>query len=380
MPSGRVKQYRYTLGEAIVFGDDFEHATQTGSSPEPLAFLCFTFGDRKCTPAQWESALAYIKEQGPIYCTPSGVLVGSRFTHDGDGWTIAGNVGTSALATAVSWEPSSRVSLLNRYVYATATTPPGPRQYNFVRTDPTKTAILAKYASQPDGSYMRTPSGEVFTVSSFAKILILAINKFSLIDPEGMGLEMEGGKPGWNDAMNGLCALFGSGMPEMYELIRTLKFAKGVTEDFPARDVVLPAEIDTLLMKSVDLVDQYNSDDLTDFQFWDQLAQARDSYRNATSVYFSGETVSWATGSLKHMLSRAFPGSGEAESVLRSELNGDETYEEVEVDVDELLAQGRCVRVDCTDKKSHDFALFAPLPGRPVSAEVRGCPAQCLTQ
>ena len=50
---------------------------------------------------------------------PSGVLVGSRFTHDGDGWTIAGNVGTSALATAVSWEPSSRGSLLNRYVYAT---------------------------------------------------------------------------------------------------------------------------------------------------------------------------------------------------------------------------------------------------------------------
>ena len=75
--------------------------------------------------------------------------------------------------------------------------------------------------------------------------------------------------------------------------------------------------------------------------------------------------------SLAHMLSRAFPGSGEAESVLRSELTPEETYDGVDVDVDELLAQGRCVRVDCTDKKSHDFALFAPLPGRPVSAEVR---------
>ena len=37
--------------------------------------------------------------------------------------------------------------------------------------------------------------------------------------------------------------------------------------------MVLPAEIDTLLMKSVDLVDQYNSDDINDFEFWDQLAQ-----------------------------------------------------------------------------------------------------------
>ena len=28
--------------------------------------------------------------------------------------------------------------------------------------------------------------------------------KFSTLDPFGMGVEMEGGKPGWNDAMNGL--------------------------------------------------------------------------------------------------------------------------------------------------------------------------------
>ena len=28
--------------------------------------------------------------------------------------------------------------------------------------------------------------------------------KFSTLDPYGMGVEMEGGKPGWNDAMNGL--------------------------------------------------------------------------------------------------------------------------------------------------------------------------------
>ena len=30
-----------------------------------------------------------------------------------------------------------------------------------------------------------------------------------------MGIEMEAGKPGWNDAMNGLPGLFGSEMPSV---------------------------------------------------------------------------------------------------------------------------------------------------------------------
>ena len=77
-------------------------------------------------------------------------------------------------------------------------------------------------------------------------------------------------------------------------------------------------------------------------------------------------------GSLAHMLSRAYPGSGEAEeAVLRSELIADETYAGVDVDIDELLAQGRAVKVELTDKKSRDFVLFAAPAGRAASEEVR---------
>ena len=64
-------------GEAICFGDGFVHATETGSSPHPLAFLCFTFGHRSCTEEQWNNAVAYIAEQGPIYQNPWGRLVGA---------------------------------------------------------------------------------------------------------------------------------------------------------------------------------------------------------------------------------------------------------------------------------------------------------------
>jgi hypothetical protein len=82
-------------------------------------------------------------------------------------------------------------------------------------------------------------------------------------------------------------------------------------------------------------------------------------------------------GSLAHMLSRAFPeaerdATVEAEAVLRSELVAEETYHGVDVDVDELLAQGRCVRVERTDKaKAADYVLFAAVAGRPATEEVR---------
>lgn len=70
-----IRQYRYELGTAIAFGDGFVHGTETGEAPSQLAFLCFTFGDRRCTPEQWSAAEGYIKEQGPVYQDPTGRLV-----------------------------------------------------------------------------------------------------------------------------------------------------------------------------------------------------------------------------------------------------------------------------------------------------------------
>lgn len=84
-------------------------------------------------------------------------------------------------------------------------------------------------------------------------------------------------------------------------------------------------------------------------------------------------------GSLAHLLSRATPGSGDVEAVPRSALGGDAiqkwTYEGVDADIDELLAQGKCVQVFHTDKKSNqavrDAVLFANPHGRAATEEVR---------
>jgi hypothetical protein len=44
-----------------------------------------------------------------------------------------------------------------------------------------------------------------FTSSPVAKLFLLGTMKFATRDAYGMGVEYEGGRPGWNDAMNGMC-------------------------------------------------------------------------------------------------------------------------------------------------------------------------------
>ncbi len=48
--------------------------------------------------------------------------------------------------------------------------------------------------------------------------------KFSVLDPNGVGLEMEAGKPGWNDALNGLPGMLGSSSSELIDLVSLVDF------------------------------------------------------------------------------------------------------------------------------------------------------------
>jgi len=48
-----------------------------------------------------------------------------------------------------------------------------------------------------------------------------------------MGIEMEAGKPGWYDALNGLPGLFGSSVGETAELIRLIELPHRVFRGIP---------------------------------------------------------------------------------------------------------------------------------------------------
>jgi hypothetical protein len=181
----------------------------------------------------------------------------------------------------------------------------GVRQYDAVAESAKKTAQLAIIYGEPQyvgdsaagGMWMRTAKGETFRVAIIVKLVLLATTKFAIMDPLGMGLEMEGGKPGWNDAMNGLPALFGSEMPSAYELHELIDFV-GATLDQVGRPVDLPAELSALVIALSTALARLDSNNGGDFEYWDQAHDAIEVYRSATEAPFRGATVSWSAAKL----------------------------------------------------------------------------------
>mmetsp|Transcript_38017 Transcript_38017/g.81207 ORF Transcript_38017/g.81207 Transcript_38017/m.81207 type:complete len:1244 (+) Transcript_38017:325-4056(+) len=144
--------------------------------------------------------------------------------------------------------------------------------------------------------------GRAFKSPAITKLFLLGAIKYATRDAYGMGIEYEGGRPGWNDAMNGLAGMVGSGMPETFELSELLKYVNSVVAKYQ-RPIIIPAElgvmVDTIndalaeLMESGYEDTEMLSEDVPEelFKYWDAVAAARESYRSTVSNYFSGNTV-----------------------------------------------------------------------------------------
>lgn len=155
------------------------------------------------------------------------------------------------------------------------------------------------------GVWQHNKYGKTFKVSILTKLAMLGILKFSTLDPMGMGVEMEGGKPGWNDAMNGLPGLIGSGMAETYEMLRIIQFVKlSVTKynrgiKFPEEFVEFVLSLENILL----IYDKSEKDKISEYQFWDASNNAREKYRLDTTVYFSGKTIDISSTHVLSLLS-----------------------------------------------------------------------------
>lgn len=149
----------------------------------------------------------------------------------------------------------------------------------------------------PDRSNWLQNADQSFVESSlYSKLLQLAVVKFSTLDPEGMGIEMEAGKPGWNDAMNGLPGLFGSGMSETFELKRLILFLRSNEGEFD-----VPEETATLLHQ-IDILLQTKG--LSAFDYWDWSASLREQYRDSVRFSLSGKRVAYTAQQLIPLYNR----------------------------------------------------------------------------
>ncbi len=241
-------------------------------------------------------------------------------------------------STLPFFDSSLRVQPRNqKYVLANGE----PRQFNAIVNDEEKAALIASREVERHWLRIDHGHGAVFRTTLFNKLLLLAIVKFATLDPYGMGIEMEAGRPGWYDALNGLPGLFGSSLAETFELLRLIQLLDAAE----ARDIQaieLPIEACALLHDIVAQLRTFNAsqphpparspeikrqiseegepmlsspenvplfsgeaagagavpavpgvrsaDPQRDYLYWDAVATARENYRAAIRWGFSGET------------------------------------------------------------------------------------------
>lgn len=224
-----------------------------------------------------------------------------------------------------------------RYFFSTATIKPRSRKYVLELTYDGKSKHVLqldatyfdqdKAAEQQDfldtktgrigieANWQRTREEVAFKSAPIAKLFLLGAIKYATRDSYGMGIEYEGGRPGWNDAMNGLPGMVGSGMPETYELYLLLKYIKKVVDTYK-RPVVIPIELNkmiTTVNEALDTLDATGYEDPEElpldvpdelFKYWDVVASARESYRNDVQYYFSGNTTEIAADEVSAMVAR----------------------------------------------------------------------------
>jgi hypothetical protein len=144
----------------------------------------------------------------------------------GDHWDYYLDLVDSYLAIYPDGEEALMYDKKLRYFFSTATCKPRSEKYVLTYTfdgqskhvlqldstefDEEKVAEQDAFRSKKtgivgfDASWQRTKNGgRAFESSPIAKLFLLGATKFATRDSYGMGVEYEGGRPGWNDAMNG---------------------------------------------------------------------------------------------------------------------------------------------------------------------------------
>ena len=167
-----------------------------------------------------------------------------------------------------------------------------------------------------EASWQREKNGkEPFMSTPIAKLFLLCSIKFAMRDAWGMGIEYEGGRPGWLDSMNGLPGMVGSGMPETYELYLLIQYVKKVVDTYD-RHIVVPSELGVMISaieEALDTLDSAGYEEEEDlpldvpqplFEYWDTVATAREEYRQKVEYYFYGNTTSFTAKKVSRMTER----------------------------------------------------------------------------
>lgn len=148
-----------------------------------------------------------------------------------------------------------------------------------------------EHGDEPDETTLITrDDGGVFTSTLAEKLLVLLGVKLTTLDAQGIGIEMEAGKPGWYDALNGLPALFGSSTSETAELYRlAVMLEESLEAGGDGVRVEIPVLAGNLWRGTLGALDELAKGGLTRFAYWDRVSTLREEYREGVYRRFPGE-------------------------------------------------------------------------------------------
>ncbi len=185
------------------------------------------------------------------------------------------------------------------------------RQIDSLTLDEDKSALIASRDELPRCVRDAHGRGEVYRTNLLEKITCLLLNKLASLSASGMGVEMDGGRPGWHDSINGLPGLFGASTSECYHLLRAIRLLRSCAKRIDLSDEYaqpMPLEI-TSLARAVDaaLSDYLSAgEDKTDrdMGYWRATNDAKEHYRMQVRLGFSGDRENLSWGEIRKLLAR----------------------------------------------------------------------------
>ncbi|OVE78329.1 hypothetical protein BVX98_00555 [bacterium F11] len=178
------------------------------------------------------------------------------------------------------------------------------RQLNAVVLNEEKQTFLASRQAEADKVRTEDGRGEIFKTTLFVKCVALATVKVSSLDPFGVGIEMEAGRPGWCDALNGAPGLFGSSSHEMFELQRLVSFLlEEAIPLAPTKAIEIPVELATFLREVGSALAHVSNKDFR--PTWDRMSTTREHFREKTFFGISGKMRMVRVNDIKGFLEQA---------------------------------------------------------------------------
>ncbi len=183
-----------------------------------------------------------------------------------------------------------------------------PMQLHSVATDPDKKELIRnRGAHHPHLVRSDYGKGDIYYTTLINKLFCLFANKITSLDPFGVGIEMESGKPNWFDALNGLPGLFGSSLCETFELKRLSIFLKETLAALNADKVHITEEVYELLFGLSSILSDNIKSPTPDknFEYWDKSYSLKEAYREKTKFGFSGKDIEVSAQELNGILDNA---------------------------------------------------------------------------